>query len=188
MLKREAKKLVVDHGRSKYSATECQVLQQIIAAVRMYDPKTQQVEDCQCVSKIERLARVAHCSVRTVQNAIKRLEADGSLTVHRNGVRHAYTVTVESLKSLPYYKEALVDQQEASNQRAATYRAGLRQGADIGWKVCLPMTVERLRNGNKLPSDTYSNSATECARASHVAVTALNGQEIYRDGLVKEIK
>jgi len=173
MLKREAKKLVVDNGRSRYSATECQVLQQIITAVRMYDSKTQQVEDCQCESKIERIARVAHCSVRTVQNAIKKFETDGILTVHRDGLRHSYTVTVAPLKTLPYFKEAIVDQQEASNTRAATYRAGLRQGADIGWKVIMPMTVERLRNGNQMPSDKQSNSATECARASHVAVTAL---------------
>jgi hypothetical protein len=35
----------------------------------------------------------------------------------------------------------------------------------------MPMTVERLRNGNQMPSD--KQSTTECARASHVAVTAL---------------
>ena len=174
MLKKDAKKLVVDRGLSKYSPAECKVLTQLIHGVRMPDPLKYQIEDRLCVTKIERLAKASFVSVRTVQYAIKKFEDDGLITVHREGVRHTYTVHVESLKNLRYYKEVVVDQQEVSRAASAKYREEIRKELHFIDCVRMPMSIERLRNGNQPPTGNYrANLMRECARASHAAVTAL---------------
>ncbi len=111
MLKHEAKKLIVDRARSKYIPSICQILLAILSTVRLHDVKKAEVESGVSQSKLQRIARVAMVSVDTVERAIKKLEHDGLITVHRNqgrdGQRHFYSVHVESLKQLPYYKEKI---------------------------------------------------------------------------------
>ena len=129
MLKKEARKFVVDRGRSKYSPSVCRVLMVLIGAVRIGGDKAInriQIEDRLCVSKLDRIARVAQMSVRAAQYALDILEADGLITVHRDNVRHTYSVHLtKAFQELPYYKEKAMQAVEARKARQQRYASNL---------------------------------------------------------------
>src|ERR1700721_1263173 len=139
MLKREAKKFVVDRGRSKYSPSVCQVLTVLIGAVRIGGEKelnTVQIEDRLCVSKLDRIARVAQLTVRATQYALEKLEADGLITIHQENVRHTYSIHLtKEFQELPYYKEkamrAVAATKEARKERQQRYESKLTTSAKI---------------------------------------------------------
>ena len=139
MLKREAKKFVVDRGRSKYSPSVCQVLTVLISSVRIGGDKAinkVQIEDRLCVSKLDRIARVAQLTVRATQYALDILEKDGLITVHRENVRHTYTVHLtQEFQKLPYYKEKAMQAAAATKQvrkeRKQRYEHKMRDNAEL---------------------------------------------------------
>jgi hypothetical protein len=138
MLKREAKKFVVDRGRSKYSPSVCQVLTVLIGAVRIGGEKELnkiQIDDRLCMSKLNRIARVAQLTVRATQYALDKLEADGLITIHREDVRHTYSVHLtKEFQELPYFKEksmqAAAATKEARKERQQRYESKLITSAE----------------------------------------------------------
>src|ERR1700730_8345459 len=99
MTKRQARKILMERMRSKYTELDCRVFEKILQLVRVQDYRRTDITGRRCSSKKKSLAKLLFTTEGYVERSVTKLETDGLFIVHRGeGARgqDEYSINTEN--------------------------------------------------------------------------------------------